>query len=608
MKRLSEKNININGNKIAIGLNKIKYLGFEVSADGYAMDPERLENFKIWKRPKTKRQCQILLGKINWYRPFLKNLSQKLKPFNEKLRGKKRRIIVTDEEMKILSEIYEEIKLGITLYFPDLNTEFYLNTDAAENGVGAILYQQNGIVGYFSKALNDSQKKYSVHEKECLAVLWAIEHWNSWVGGSKIIINTDNKNLISNTGNLNKMVERWKAKINRFNVEFRHISGEENSIADELSRKINKMSIITSEQEREWNEFHVIHGHPGQEATIKTLKQSGKLLRGQIKRIKLMIKNCEWCQMNKTTISKLGIVQGIIGTTVPFQKISSDIYGPFEKSEFIDDFEMEKDKLYILTISDRATRLSRVWFIEHQDCKTITNHLKLWIDEFGKPEELLTDNGTCYIGEHTKDYLMRHGIKQRLATPENPTGNSISERINQTITTILRIYKHWKLSVIKEVIENRLNKVYHSRIKEIPTNIVKKFGEDSSVRVNETQSSKDYEKMNKGRKEHKYKIGDKILRLVKVRTKIETPYRGPFIIREISVDGQVFVIETDEGKMEKVNVKNIKPFWERKVSCDDGHHDTMTSSFVYKQNQMNPSEILRINHKQDNRNDQSPKA
>lgn len=299
LNRLSAKNVLISKNKNCIAESKIKYLGFEISEDGYEPDQSRLENFSMWKKPTTKKQLQELLGKLNWYRPFLKNLSEKLAPFYEKLKTKSKKIKVEDEEMKIVANIHEELKSKAVLYFPDINQQFFIEADACDSSVGAVLYKTDGIIAYFSKTLNDAQKKYSTYEKECLAILWATERWYSWIGGTKTTVYTDNKNLISNTGQLNKNVERWKAKILQMNIEFKFIKGKNNVIADELSRKVAEVKVEDEESIiRRLNQFHIENGHPGQQATIQTLKALGQLGKGESKIIKNLIRTCEFCQLN----------------------------------------------------------------------------------------------------------------------------------------------------------------------------------------------------------------------------------------------------------------------------------------------------------------------
>ncbi|KRH92718.1 putative LTR retrotransposon, partial [Pseudoloma neurophilia] len=150
LKRFKEKNIIINKEKSKICQKEITFLGFTISADKYGPDQSRLEDFTKWEKPKTRRQLLRLLGKVNWYRQYVPNLSIKLEPFNSKLKGNKRKVHVTDEEMKIITDIYHYLRDQASLYYPDLNKIFYIETDASEEGFGGILYQDKGIVSYLS--------------------------------------------------------------------------------------------------------------------------------------------------------------------------------------------------------------------------------------------------------------------------------------------------------------------------------------------------------------------------------------------------------------------------------------------------------------------------
>ncbi|KAG0435609.1 Transposon Ty3-G Gag-Pol polyprotein [Dictyocoela muelleri] len=79
-----------------------------------------LKFFSI-KKPKTKKNLQRLLGKVNWYRQFIPNISKKLQNLYSKLSTKSNKIYIKDEEMNPIDEIYNHIKLKIFLYIPDLN-------------------------------------------------------------------------------------------------------------------------------------------------------------------------------------------------------------------------------------------------------------------------------------------------------------------------------------------------------------------------------------------------------------------------------------------------------------------------------------------------------
>ncbi|KRH93384.1 putative LTR retrotransposon, partial [Pseudoloma neurophilia] len=564
LKILEDRNIIINEDKNLICEKEISYLGFNVSEYGYAPDKNRLEDFESWEKPKTKRQVQQLIGKINWYRPFLKDLSTKMKPFYDKVKEKKRKIKITDEEMNIVKEISKELKEKAYLYFPDLNEKFFINTDASETGIGAVLYQTNGIIAYFSKTLNDNQQKYSVVEKECLAILTAVQSWHTWIGGSKITVFTDSNNLLHNTGNFSKICERWKAEIQKLNVEFVHISGSENLIADHLSRKVHAMELSNENgcdksliEEIAYN--HIINGHPGQFTTIQTIKQTRDLKEGESKMIKEYIRKCIFCQYNKHgSPTKSGLIEGCLSTTTPLKSISSDVFGPFDASHFPSDFE--SDKLYCITMIDRASRYTMIKFSKTANADDLINMLDDWSKIHGKPMEFLSDNGPCYIAESMADYCGKMGIKQIFATRFNPTGNAISERINSTILLILKIYKNWPLEIVQVIIENRLNTQYHSSIGRIPKSVLEEYSINPNLQVVNQPNNYDIEKINKSRRPHTYNIGDLILKKAQVKNKLDQLYIGPFKIISIDSNQQTLEVELSSNKTEKLNIKQVKPF------------------------------------------------
>lgn len=52
----------------------------------------------------------------------------------------------------------------------NVNKGFFIEAEASDSFVGAVINLTDDIVAYFSKMLNDVQKKYSTYEKECLAI------------------------------------------------------------------------------------------------------------------------------------------------------------------------------------------------------------------------------------------------------------------------------------------------------------------------------------------------------------------------------------------------------------------------------------------------------
>lgn len=82
---------------------------------------------------------------------------------------------------------------------------------------------------------------------------------------------------------------------------------------------------------------------------------------------------------------------------------------------------------------------------------------EIWIDKFGSPKEIITDQGRQYISKNFKTLIENHQVKHTLTSAHNPTCNGISERINQTIGIFLRLCKGKNLKDLKQHIHTRLN-------------------------------------------------------------------------------------------------------------------------------------------------------
>jgi hypothetical protein len=95
-------------------------------------------------------------------------------------------------------------------------------------------------VCYFSKKLNKHQRNYSTIEKECLALILALQHFEVYIGSapSPVVVYSDHNPLtfIDKMKNKNQRLLRWSLFLQEYNLNIRHIKGKDNLIADALSR------------------------------------------------------------------------------------------------------------------------------------------------------------------------------------------------------------------------------------------------------------------------------------------------------------------------------------------------------------------------------------
>ncbi|KAG0436559.1 Transposon Tf2-9 polyprotein [Dictyocoela muelleri] len=106
--------------------------------------------------------------------------------------------------------------------------------------MGGVLFQNRQIVGTYSKKFNSQELNYTIPEKEALAIFKSVEHFKQLIYNSKIIIQTDNKNLIFK-GPITKRLHRIKLLLEEYDYELEHIEGKNNNEADLLSRNSHLM-------------------------------------------------------------------------------------------------------------------------------------------------------------------------------------------------------------------------------------------------------------------------------------------------------------------------------------------------------------------------------
>ncbi|KAL6471539.1 hypothetical protein MHYP_G00201890 [Metynnis hypsauchen] len=139
------------------------------------------------------------------------------------------------DELKFLG--YRVTPQGI---FPDMDK---LHTDACDMGLGAALMQQDKtgkevVVAYASRTLHKSEKPYSTTEKECLAVIWALEHFRPYIEGLPVTVYTDHSSLrwLMSRPNLTGQLVRWCLRLQDFDIRIIHKPGARNQVPDALSR------------------------------------------------------------------------------------------------------------------------------------------------------------------------------------------------------------------------------------------------------------------------------------------------------------------------------------------------------------------------------------
>ncbi|GFS58985.1 retrovirus-related Pol polyprotein from transposon 17.6 [Trichonephila clavipes] len=162
-----------------------------------------------------------------------------------KMQGRNRKLTV--DWNSSCQNAFEELKTRLSknpvLYSPDFTKPFIIQCDASNPGIGVVLSQvcenEEHPIMFLSKKLSLAEQKYSTTEKECAAIIFAVQKLKCYLDGhQKFVIQTDHNPLVwleKNTGT-NSRILRWSLILQSFNYEIAYRKGKQYQNADSLSR------------------------------------------------------------------------------------------------------------------------------------------------------------------------------------------------------------------------------------------------------------------------------------------------------------------------------------------------------------------------------------
>jgi hypothetical protein len=506
--------------KCVFGKKELIYLGHVISGEGVATNPQKTEAMLKWPTPMTVTDLRGFLGLTGYYRRFVQGYGIIARPLTKLLQ--KGAFKWTPEAEVAFQRLKQAMVSTPVLALPDFNIPFAVETDACDDGVGAVLMQQGRPIAFLSKALGVSNQKLSIYEKEFIALIMAVDRWRHYLQRSEIEIRTNHKALsFLGSQELHSELQR-KAMAKLMGMQFKVIykPGKEKKVADALSRvgcvmaltavievqprwiqEVTNSYVTDSDAQslltrlcvhspdeygyslsqgviRKGNLIWVGHnsdlrtklvaalhdstmgGHSGVHATYHRLKKLF-VWKGMKTDVEDFVKQCQICQKAKgERVHPAGLLQPLSVPQGAWQDIAMDFIEKLPKSSGYDT---------ILVVVDRFSKYAHFIALKHPF--TAAQVAQVVLDQVvrlhGLPRSIVSDRDKIFTSIFWSQLFKLLGTKLNLSTAYHPQTNGQSERVNQCVEMYLRCAVHAQPSKWKNwlpLAEFWYNTTYHTSL------------------------------------------------------------------------------------------------------------------------------------------------
>ena len=256
LERFGEAGFLLNGEKCQFGVTTIRYLGFQISENGWVPTKDKIKSITKFPLPTTVTELKSFIGGINFFTSSIPCLHALLKPLHALAGNRKVEFKLTEEAIKAFDMAKKALAKATTVafYSHDPDDNLFLTTDASDQGWGCMLSQYQRSKGcevplaFGSGAFGGAQLNWPIYEKELYAFVSALKLTQVYVFGRQFTWRTDNKALshfqdvsvVRNTATkITPKVTRWLDFIGDFSFSVEHFPGTNPvmRMADALSRQ-----------------------------------------------------------------------------------------------------------------------------------------------------------------------------------------------------------------------------------------------------------------------------------------------------------------------------------------------------------------------------------
>ncbi|TYK15859.1 reverse transcriptase [Cucumis melo var. makuwa] len=337
---------------------------------------------------------------------------------------------------------------GPLLGIADVTKPFEVETDASDYALGGVLLQNGHPIAYESQKLNVAERRYTVSEKDMLAVVHCLRAWRQYLLGSSFVVKTDNSK-----GSSNQAADALSRKQEHAAIcLLPHLRGSEigGSVRDILREFLQKdhaaqnvMNLVKAGKTRQfWVEEDLLVTKGNRLYRTYALLKKGYFWSNMRDDVMQYTKTCLICQQDKVEKVKVaGLLDPLPIPTRPWESVSMDFIthlpkvGDFKSILVIID-RFSKYATFIPTTKQCSAEMIAQLFFKHV--------VKLW----GVPTSIVSDRDGRFIGSFWTELFSFLGTSLNISSSYHPQTDGQTERFNCMLEEYLRHFvnarqKNW---------------------------------------------------------------------------------------------------------------------------------------------------------------------
>ncbi|XP_031266563.1 uncharacterized protein LOC116124951 [Pistacia vera] len=349
-----------------------------------------------------------------------------------------------DEQCK---EAFDKLKTLLTtapvIQPPNWELPFEIMCDASNCALGFVLGQRVGrachAIYYVSRTLNGARLNYSTTEKELLSVVFALEKFQSYLLGAKVITFSDHATLryLLTKKEAKPRLIRWILLLQEFDLEIKDKKGAENIIADYLSplrETFSDEQLFSIKMASPWFADIVIF--------LVTNVLPIDLTKAQKDKIKSDAKYYAWDDpylwkhCADQVIRRTGNIsrRDQMPQSLTFIVEIFDVWG----IDFMGPFPVSFGNVYIILVVDYVSKWVEAKATRTDNSKVVADFVKTNIFvRFGIPRAIISDKGTHFRNKTKEALLKKYHVTHKVSTSYHPQTNGQAEVSNREIKSIL---------------------------------------------------------------------------------------------------------------------------------------------------------------------------